>query len=118
MGTILAQATAQAVVAGPGSIGPFPVPPGSAGVRMVIDRTGLPAVDPLLTIICLESFDGGQTFAPVVEGTMSGEPIALPDGSTQAQSYVGFLFGQIPTHVRIDVNAAQPFTANFQVLAL
>jgi hypothetical protein len=86
---------------------------------MVIDRAALPAVDPLLTIICLESFDGGQTFAPVVEGAISGAPITLPSGSVQEQSYVGFRFGaQTPTHVRIDVNAAQTFTADFQVLAL
>ena len=119
MSTILAQATAQAVVAGPGSVGPFPLPAGSAGARMTLQRAGLPALAPLLTIRGMVSFDGGATFVEAGGGAMQGGDITLPNGTTVAASSVSFLWpGAAPTQLRIDVEAATSFTADYAVEAL
>ena len=72
MSIVLAQASAQSVALGAGSIGPFPIPAGSAGISLVIDRAGLPPNNPLLAVTCMASYDGGQTFVPLGGATMSG----------------------------------------------
>ena len=119
MPTVLAQVSAQPVVLGAGSIGPFPIPAGSAGISLVIDRAGLPPNNPLLAVTCMASYDGGQTFTSLGGATMSGGDIpARGGGGTLAQSSLAFMWDTVPTHVRVDVDAQAAFSASFEVVAL
>lgn len=118
MGTILAQATAQAVVTGPGSIGPFAVPAGAVGVQFVIDRGTLPDVSPLMSVLCMASFDGGQTFEPIGGAGIDGGVLQAKGGGTLAQSEQVFGWNVAPTHIRLDIDSAVAFSASFSVSAL
>lgn len=113
--TTLASATAQPVAEGAGSIGPFAVPSGAAGVQMTIQRGSLPALDPLLDCTCMASFDGGATFAPIGSAEMAGGDITARGGAVLAASVLRFRWANTPTHIRIDLIAATAFNADFSV---
>lgn len=118
MSTVLAQSGAYPVAPGPGSIGPFQLPAGAAGAQLVIQRAGLPAGSPLLTITGRISYDGGSTFVDAGGGSMEGGDIALPDGTKASASSVSFRWTGAPTHLSVDVDASAAFSADFTVEAL
>lgn len=85
---------------------------------MTIQRSGLPPGSPLLTIVGMISFDGGATFVEAGGGSMEGGDITLPNGSKVASSTVSFRWSGSPTHLRIDVDSAAAFSADFSLEAL
>ncbi len=115
---VLAQSASYPVVVGSGSIGPLAVPTGSAGLLLSIDRASLPDAAPLMSVTCMASFDGGQTFEPIGGGGIDGGVIQAKGGGTLAQSEHTFNWQAAPTHVRLDVDSAVAFNASFSVSAL
>jgi len=119
MASVLVSVPAQAIVLGPGSIGPFPAPADSAGLVMAMSRAGMPAMPKVLSVTCLVSHDNGKTFNPLVGVEIPGGDILQKGGKgILAETDVTVYWHRVPTHVRLDLTSYAAFTAAFRVESL
>lgn len=116
MSSVLVSVPAQAIVLGPGSIGPFPVPADSAGLVIAVRRDGMPALPKVISVACLVSHDNGKTFNPLVSVEIPGGDIPQKGGKgILAETDVTVYWHRVPTHVRLDLTSYAAFTTAFRV---